>query len=238
MNMFSSIRLNQVRAAPATMMIRIWLFTALAMGLTIVVAWLALLSGVVNVENHPGIFMCNLILIFLISFWLDLRWDKFSTLLASLIGLVLIVLVGTALSAFFSILAIATVFGILVAIFVLSATLSLLLGWNPGSRWLILLMAVSGVLLAVIINSLMESTFSVWAMSILAALAWPSAVLFKLDVLSELSRKLYAGEFSTLPRCMVLGGVIIYLSVLSQFCQLLMFLLEVLFRTGMGMLGW
>ncbi|MDF3826328.1 MULTISPECIES: hypothetical protein [unclassified Pseudocitrobacter] len=231
MNTFSSIRLNQVRAAPSNMMIRIWFSNAIMTGLTPVVAWLAIISGVQNLGSRSGMCMFNLVLIVLISFWVDSRRDKFSTFLTSAIGVVLIVLVGTTLSMFFSIQGIATVFGIVSVMFALNALMSLFLGWNPGSRWLILLMAISGSILAVIINSLLGSYFSVWIMSILAVLVWPLAVGYKCDVLSELSRKLFAAEFSTMSRCMVLGSVITYLSALSLFCQAVMFLLEALFSS-------
>lgn len=238
MNTFSSIRLNQVRAAPSNMMIRIWFSNAIMTGLTPVVAWLAIISGVQNLGSRSGMFMFNLVLIVLISFWVDSRRDKFSTFLTSAIGVVLIVLVGTTLSMFFSIQGIATVFGIVSVMFALNALMSLLLGRNPGSRWLIFLMSISGSILAVIINRLLDSAFSVWIMSILAVLVWPLAVGYKCDELSELSRKLFAGEFSTMSRCMVLGSVITYLSVLSLFCQVVMFLLEALFSSGIWMWGW
>lgn len=220
------------------MMVRIWFLNAIMTGLTPVVAWLAIISGVQNLESRPGMFMFNLVLIVLISLWLDFRSDKFSTILTSIMGVVLIVLVGATLSMFFSLQGIATVFGIVSAMFALNALMSLLLGWNPGSRWLILLMAISGLILAVIINSWLGSHFSVWIMSILAVLIWPLAVTYKRDALSELSRKLFAAEFSTMSRCMVVGSVITYLSALSLFCQVVMFLFEALFKTGLGMLGW
>lgn len=238
MNTFSSIRLNQVCAAPSSMMIRIWFLTAVMMGLTLAVAWLAIISGVSNLDSRPGMFMFNLVLIVLISVWLDFKKDKFSTFLASTIGLALIILVGTALSMFFSFQSIITVFGIVGAMFTINAFLGLLLGWNPDSRWLILLMAVSGLFIAVVINCVLDSYLSVWIMSFLAVLVWPMAVSYKLDVLSGLSRNLFAGEFSTMPRCMVLGSVITYLSVLSLFCQVVIFLLEALISSGIGMWGW
>lgn len=234
MNLFSSMRLNQVHVIPAAMMIRIWLLTAIELGLTPVAAWLAITFGGINAESHTGLFVLNVALIILIGLWVFFQRDSFSTFLASLLGVFLVALVGTALSAFCSVTAIATVFGIVGAMFAFNAMLSLLLGWNPGSRWLILLMVASGIIFTVMVNSLLGSGLSVWIMSILAVLVWAAAAFYKLDALSELPRKLYAEEFSTLPRCMALGGLMIYLSALELFFQVLMFLIEIV----AGMLGW
>lgn len=219
-------------------MIRIWFLTALGMWLTPIAASLAATFGNAGSETHWGMTILLAVLIILFGGGFILHHHRLSTFMASLTGVMLVILFGLCLSAFCSLTAIATLFGVTGAMYALSALLSLFLGWNPGCRWLLLLMAASGLMIAVIVNSLLENPLSLWLTSILVVLAWPAATFYKLDTLEALPRKLYNGEFSTPSRCMVLGAIMLYFSTFDLLAQILMLLVRYIYRSDIGIWWW
>lgn len=217
---------GSVRLPPASLMIRTWLANALAMVLTPLVAWLAVTLGIVVFQNESKLIIFSIFLIILIIIWFNIGQDRFSTYFTIILWLILIVMAAVVLAHFFSIASITLVFGIVGAMYALGALMSYFGGYNPASGALILLMAICGVCLAIVINFFTGSAPSVWAMSIIAVPAWFMATYCKIRQLSELSLKRYASGFTTVPRCVALGGLMIYVSLLVVFCKILLFLFE------------
>lgn len=220
------------------MMIRIWFLTALGMWLTPIAASLAATFDNAGSETHWEMTILPAVLIILFGGGFIFHHHRLSTFMASLTGVMLVVLFGLCLSSFCSISAIATLFGVTGAMYALSALLSLFLGGNLGCRGGLLLMAASGLIIAVIVNSLLESSLSLWLTSILAVLAWPAATFYKLDTLEELPRKLYDGEFSMPSRCTVLGAIMVYFSTFDLLFQMLMLFIRFIYRSDIGIWWW
>lgn len=225
----SAIRQHQITVIPAKMMIGVWLLTAVGLWATTAVTWATVIyCEAFALELHPAAIFGAFLLLIVGGYYLMNSLHRLSTAAAVVFYLAFIALAGIFSGNIFTWQGVAVVLGITGAMFAVSACLCWYVDINPGSVRQIIIMIVCGTLIAMTVNSLLDSRPSRWFYSHVTVVLWAVTAGCEKDTLYGYARKLYADEFYTLPRCIVLGAMTIYLGVSAFFCRLIMGLMNIL----------
>lgn len=156
--------------------------------------------------------------------------SRFGTVVVTLIYIAIITLTGVSLAYLFS--GGATIFVIVGIMFSLNALFIFYLNISSGLFRPLIFMAVSGIIAAIVVNSLVASSTMVWIVSVLTVLVWTLITALEKSTLHGYARMLYQGEFSSLPRCALLGALTLYLGIINAVVTLcryiILMILEIL----------
>lgn len=162
-------------------------------------------------------------------------WDRylssrFGTVVATLIYIAIITLTGVSLAYLFS--SGATIFVIVGIMFSLNALFIFYLNISSGLFRPLIFMAVSGIIAAIVVNSLVASSTLVWIVSVLTVLVWTLITALEKSTLHGYARMLYHSEFSSLSRCALFGALTLYLGIINAVVTLcryiILMILEIL----------
>ncbi len=156
--------------------------------------------------------------------------SRFGTVVATLIYIAIITLTGVSLAYLFS--GGATIFVIVGIMFSLNALFIFYLNISSGLFRPLIFMAVSGIIAAIVVNSLVASSTLVWIVSVLTVLVWTLITALEKSTLHGYARMLYHSEFSSLPRCALFGALTLYLGIINAVVTLcryiILMILEIL----------
>lgn len=228
MPIFSAIRQHQITVIPAKMMIGVWLLTAAGLWATAAVTWATVIyCEAFALELHPAAIFGAFLLLIVGGYYLMGALHRLNTAAAVVFYLAFIALAGIFSGNIFTWQGVVVVLGITGAMFAVSACLCWCVDMNPGSVRQIIIMIVCGTLIAIGVNSLLDSRPSRWFDSLFTVVLWAATAGCEKDTLHGYARKLYAAEFYTLPRCIVLGAMTLYLGVIAFFRRLLLFAMDI-----------
>lgn len=156
--------------------------------------------------------------------------SRFGTVVATLIYIAIITLTGVSLAYLFS--SGATIFVIVGIMFSLNALFIFYLNISSGLFRPLIFMAVSGIIAAIVVNSLVASSTMVWIVSMLTVLVWTLITALEKSTLHGYARMLYHSEFSSLSRCALFGALTLYLGIINAVVTLcryiILMILEIL----------
>lgn len=225
MSILSAIRQHQITVIPAKMMIGIWFLTAASLWITAGVTWV---SEFVALKLPAIAIICSVLLLIVGGAFLMNLLHRLSTLVAIFFYLIFIVLAGILLGNLFTWQGVATVLGITGAMFAASACMCWCVDMNPGSFRQIIMMIIGGVIIAIVVNNLLDCSLLTWFDSLFTVILWAVTAGCEKATLHSYVRKLYAADFYTMPRCILLGAITLYLSVIAFFRRLLICLLNLI----------
>lgn len=162
-------------------------------------------------------------------------WDRsclsrFGTVVVTLIYIAIITLTGVSLAYLFS--DGATIFVIVGIMFSLNALFIFYMNISSGLFRPLIFMAVSGIIAAIVVNSLVASSTMVWIVSMLTVLVWTLITALEKSTLHGYARMLYHSEFSSLSRCALFGALTLYLGIINAVVTLcryiILMILEIL----------
>lgn len=153
-----------------------------------------------------------------LGYWVVTCLSRFGTVVATLIYIAIITLTGVSLAYLFS--GGATIFVIVGIMFSLNALFIFYLNISSGLFRPLIFMAVSGIIAAIVVNSLVASSTMVWVVSVLTVLVWTLITALEKSTLHGYARTLYHSEFSSLPRCALLGALTLYLGIINAVATL------------------
>lgn len=155
---------------------------------------------------------------------------RFGTVVVTLIYIAIITLTGVSLAYLFS--GGATIFVIVGIMFSLNALFIFYLNISSGLFRPLIFMAVSGIIAAIVVNSLVASSTLVWIVSVLTVLVWTLITALEKSTLHGYARMLYHSEFSSQPRCALFGALTLYLGIINAVVTLcryiILMILEIL----------
>lgn len=156
--------------------------------------------------------------------------SRFGTVVATLIYIAIITLTGVSLAYLFS--SGATIFVIVGIMFSLNALFIFYLNISSGLFRPLIFMAVSGIIAAIVVNSLVASSTMVWIVSMLTVLVWTLITALEKSTLHGYAHMLYHSEFSSLSRCALFGALTLYLGIINAVVTLcryiILMILEIL----------
>lgn len=147
-----------------------YLYTALGLWCTAGIIWLTLYTHflITNVQSAVVLWISALFLG--LGYWVVTCLSRFGTVVATLIYIAIITLTGVSLAYLFS--GGATIFVIVGIMFSLNALFIFYLNISSGLFRPLIFMAVSGIIAAIVVNSLVASSTMVWVVSVLTVLVW------------------------------------------------------------------
>lgn len=155
---------------------------------------------------------------------------RFGTVVVTLIYIAIITLTGVSLAYLFS--GGVTIFVIVGIMFSLNALFIFYLNISSGLFRPLIFMAVSGIIAAIVVNSLVASSTLVWIVSMLTVLVWTLITALEKSTLHGYARILYHSEFSSLSRCALFGALTLYLGIINAVVTLcryiILMILEIL----------
>lgn len=155
---------------------------------------------------------------------------RFGTVVVTLIYIAIITLTGVSLAYLFS--GGVTIFVIVGIMFSLNALFIFYLNISSGLFRPLIFMAVSGIIAAIVVNSLVASSTLVWIVSMLTVLVWTLITALEKSTLHGYARILYYSEFSSLSRCALFGALTLYLGIINAVVTLcryiILMILEIL----------
>lgn len=200
-------------------------YTALGLWCTAGIIWLTLYSHFLITHVQPVVVLWISALLGAIT-----CLSRFGTVVATLIYIAIITLTGVSLAYLFS--GGATIFVIVGIMFSLNALFIFYLNISSGLFRPLIFMAVSGIIAAIVVNSLVASSTLVWIVSVLTVLVWTLITALEKSTLHGYARMLYHSEFSSLPRCALFGALTLYLGIINAVVTLcryiILMILEIL----------
>lgn len=229
MNVYSKLFLPQQGRLPATLMMRVWLLTAIGLWVTAGTAWSLTALGVIDREPDVGHFVLGYFLSLAVACWYEKKKFKLTTLSASIIYLFLIVIVSITLNSVISIPTTINLFGVVGAMFACSALLCYILHIHPESGFSLLILFVCGLILSMILNGIL-ATEPIWVMSTFSILLWSFVAFYDIDKIRMFTRQTYESEDLNANRSIVYGAFVIYASALAFFPPLMILLVMFWFK--------
>lgn len=179
---------------------------------------------------HPVVVLWVSALLLGLGYGAVTRLSRFGTVAVTLIYIAIITLTGVSLAYLFS--GGATIFVIVGIMFSLNALFIFYLNISSGLFRPLIFMAVSGIIAAIVVNSLVASSTLVWIVSVLTVLVWTLITALEKSTLHGYARILYHSEFSSLPRCALFGALTLYLGIINAVVTLcryiILMILEIL----------
>lgn len=205
-------------------------YTALGLWCTAGIIWLTLYSHFLITHVHPVVVLWVSALLLGLGYGAVTRLSRFGTVAVTLIYIAIITLTGVSLAYLFS--SGATIFVIVGIMFSLNALFIFYLNISSGLFRPLIFMAVSGIIAAIVINSLVASSTMVWIVSMLTVLVWTLITALEKSTLHGYARMLYHSEFSSLSRCALFGALTLYLGIINAVVTLcryiILMILEIL----------
>ncbi|EAQ5907600.1 hypothetical protein FEF66_06040 [Salmonella enterica] len=230
MGPLAAIRIRQIAFIPATMLSLTYWYTALGLWCTAGIIWLTLYSHFLITHVHPVVVLWVSALLLGLGYGAVTRLSRFGTVAVTLIYIAIITLTGVSLAYLFS--SGATIFVIVGIMFSLNALFIFYLNISSGLFRPLIFMAVSGIIAAIVINSLVASSTMVWIVSMLTVLVWTLITALEKSTLHGYARMLYHSEFSSLSRCALFGALTLYLGIINAVVTLcryiILMILEIL----------
>ncbi|EHI1799511.1 TPA: Bax inhibitor-1 family protein [Salmonella enterica subsp. enterica] len=230
MGPLAAIRIRQIAFIPATMLSLTYWYTALGLWCTAGIIWLTLYSHFLITNVHPVVVLWVSALLLGLGYGVVICLSRLGTVAATLIYIAIITLTGVSLAYLFS--GGATIFVIVGIMFSLNALFIFYLNISSGLFRPLIFMAVSGIIAAIVVNSLVASSTMVWIVSVLTVLVWTLITALEKSTLHGYARMLYHSEFSSLPRCALPGALTLYLGIINAVVTLcryiILMILEIL----------
>ncbi|ENI4690692.1 Bax inhibitor-1/YccA family protein [Salmonella enterica] len=230
MGPLAAIRIRQIAFIPATMLSLTYWYTALGLWCTAGIIWLTLYTHFLITHVQPVVVLWVSALLLGLGYGAVTRLSRFGTVAVTLIYIAIITLTGVSLAYLFS--GGATIFVIVGIMFSLNALFIFYLNISSGLFRPLIFMAVSGIIAAIVVNSLVASSTLVWIVSVLTVLVWTLITALEKSTLHGYARMLYHSEFSSLSRCALFGALTLYLGIINAVVTLcryiILMILEIL----------
>ncbi|EMZ0810726.1 Bax inhibitor-1/YccA family protein [Salmonella enterica] len=230
MGPLAAIRIRQIAFIPATMLSLTYWYTALGLWCTAGIIWLTLYTHFLITYVQPVVVLWISILLLGLGYGAITCLSRFGTVVATLIYIAIITLTGVSLAYLFS--GGATISVIVGIMFSLNALFIFYLNISSGLFRPLIFMAVSGIIAAIVVNSLVASSTLVWIVSVLTVLVWTLITALEKSTLHGYARMLYHSEFSSLSRCALFGALTLYLGIINAVVTLcryiILMILEIL----------
>ncbi|ECI6612796.1 hypothetical protein EU408_22160 [Salmonella enterica subsp. enterica] len=230
MGPLAAIRIRQIAFIPATMLSLTYWYTALGLWCTAGIIWLTLYTHFLITHVQPVVVLWVSALLLGLGYGAVTRLSRFGTVAVTLIYIAIITLTGVSLAYLFS--GGATIFVIVGIMFSLNALFIFYLNISSGLFRPLIFMAVSGIIAAIVVNSLVASSILVWIVSMLMVLVWTLITALEKSTLHGYARMLYHSEFSSLSRCALFGALTLYLGIINAVVTLcryiILMILEIL----------
>ncbi|ENX9121067.1 Bax inhibitor-1 family protein [Salmonella enterica] len=234
MGPLAAIRIRQIAFIPATMLSLTYWYTALGLWCTAGIIWLTLYTHFLITHVQPVVVLWISALLLGLGYGAVTCVFRFGTVVVTLIYIAIITLTGVSLAYLFS--GGATIFVIVGIMFSLNALFIFYLNISSGLFRPLIFMAVSGIIAAIVVNSLVASSTLVWIVSVLTVLVWTLITALEKSTLHGYARMLYHSEFSSLPRCALFGALTLYLGIINAVVTLcryiILMILEILLSFG------
>lgn len=205
-------------------------YTALGLWCTAGIIWLTLYTHFLITHVQPVVVLWVSALLLGLGYGAVTRLSRFGTVAVTLIYIAIITLTGVSLAYLFS--GGATIFVIVGIMFSLNALFIFYLNISSGLFRPLIFMAVSGIIAAIVVNSLVASSTLVWIVSMLTVLVWTLITALEKSTLHGYARMLYHSEFSSLSRCALFGALTLYLGIINAVVTLcryiILMILEIL----------
>lgn len=205
-------------------------YTALGLWCTAGIIWLTLYTHFLITHVQPVVVLWVSALLLGLGYGAVTRLSRFGTVAVTLIYIAIITLTGVSLAYLFS--GGATIFVIVGIMFSLNALFIFYLNISSGLFRPLIFMAVSGIIAAIVVNSLVASSILVWIVSMLMVLVWTLITALEKSTLHGYARMLYHSEFSSLSRCALFGALTLYLGIINAVVTLcryiILMILEIL----------
>lgn len=205
-------------------------YTALGLWCTAGIIWLTLYTHFLITHVQPVVVLWISALLLGLGYGAVTRLSRFGTVVVTLIYIAIITLTGVSLAYLFS--GGATIFVIVGIMFSLNALFIFYLNISSGLFRPLIFMAVSGIIAAIVVNSLVASSTLVWIVSVLTVLVWTLITALEKSTLHGYARMLYHSEFSSLSRCALFGALTLYLGIINAVVTLcryiILMILEIL----------
>ncbi|EBW9750654.1 hypothetical protein DQR71_17570 [Salmonella enterica subsp. enterica serovar Kingston] len=230
MGPLAAIRIRQIAFIPATMLSLTYWYTALGLWCTAGIIWLTLYTHFLITHVQPVVVLWISALLLGLGYGAVTCVFRFGTVVVTLIYIAIITLTGVSLAYLFS--GGATIFVIVGIMFSLNALFIFYLNISSGLFRPLIFMAVSGIIAAIVVNSLVASSTLVWIVSVLTVLVWTLITALEKSTLHGYARMLYHSEFSSLSRCALPGALTLYLGIINAVVTLcryiILMILEIL----------
>ncbi|MGP8561406.1 Bax inhibitor-1 family protein [Salmonella enterica] len=230
MGPLAAIRIRQIAFIPATMLSLTYWYTALGLWCTAGIIWLTLYTHFLITHVQPVVVLWISALLPGLGYGAVTCLSRFGTVVATLIYIAIITLTSVSLAYLFS--GGATIFVIVGIMFSLNALFIFYLNISSGLFRPLIFMAVSGIIAAIVVNSLVASSTLVWIVSMLTVLVWTLITALEKSTLHGYARMLYHSEFSSLSRCALFGALTLYLGIINAVVTLcryiILMILEIL----------
>ncbi|EPM9231628.1 Bax inhibitor-1 family protein [Salmonella enterica subsp. enterica] len=230
MGPLAAIRIPQIAFIPATMLSLTYWYTALGLWCTAGIIWLTLYTHFLITHVQPVVVLWMSALLLGLGYGTVTCLSRFGTVVVTLIYIAIITLTGVSLAYLFS--GGATIFVIVGIMFSLNALFIFYLNISSGLFRPLIFMAVSGIIAAIVVNSLVASSTLVWIVSVLTVLVWTLITALEKSTLHGYARILYHSEFSSLSRCALFGALTLYLGIINAVVTLcryiILMILEIL----------
>ncbi|HCB5396954.1 TPA: Bax inhibitor-1/YccA family protein [Salmonella enterica subsp. enterica serovar Vinohrady] len=230
MGPLAAIRIRQIAFIPATMLSLTYWYTALGLWCTAGIIWLTLYTHFLITHVQPVVVLWISALLLGLGYGAVTCVFRFGTVVATLIYIAIITLTGVSLAYLFS--GGVTIFVIVGIMFSLNALFIFYLNISSGLFRPLIFMVVSGIIAAIVVNSLVASSTLVWIVSVLTVLVWTLITALEKSTLHGYARMLYHSEFSSLPRCALFGALTLYLGIINAVVTLcryiILMILEIL----------
>ncbi|EHX0854884.1 Bax inhibitor-1/YccA family protein [Salmonella enterica subsp. enterica] len=230
MGPLAAIRIRQIAFIPATMLSLTYWYTALGLWCTAGIIWLTLYTHFLITHVQPVVVLWISVLLLGLGYGTVTSLSRFGTVVVTLIYIAIITLTGVSLAYLFS--GGATIFVIVGIMFSLNALFIFYLNISSGLFRPLIFMAVSGIIAAIVVNSLVASSTLVWIVSVLTVLVWTLITALEKSTLHGYARMLYHSEFSSLSRCALFGALTLYLGIINAVVTLcryiILMILEIL----------
>ncbi|MBJ5825223.1 Bax inhibitor-1/YccA family protein, partial [Salmonella enterica subsp. enterica serovar Meleagridis] len=213
MGPLAAIRIRQIAFIPATMLSLTYWYTALGLWCTAGIIWLTLYTHFLIPHVQPVVVLWISALLLGLGYGTVTCLSRFGTVVATLIYIAIITLTGVSLAYLFS--GSATIFVIVGIMFSLNALFIFYLNISSGLFRPLIFMAVSGIIAAIVVNSLVASSTLVWIVSVLTVLVWTLITALEKSTLHGYARMLYHSEFSSLSRYALFGALTLYLGIIN-----------------------
>ncbi|ELP7624109.1 Bax inhibitor-1/YccA family protein [Salmonella enterica] len=230
MGPLAAIRIRQIAFIPATMLSLTYWYTALGLWCTAGIIWLTLYTHFLITHVQPVVVLWVSALLLGQGYGAVTCLSRFGTVAVTLIYIAIITLTGVSLAYLFS--GGATIFVIVGIMFSLNALFIFYLNISSGLFRPLIFMAVSGIIAAIVVNSLVASSTLVWIVSVVTVLVWTLITALEKSTLHGYARMLYHSEFSSLSRCALFGALTLYLGIINAVVTLcryiILMILEIL----------
>ncbi|ENS3477446.1 TPA: Bax inhibitor-1 family protein [Salmonella enterica] len=230
MGPLAAIRIRQIAFIPATMLSLTYWYTALGLWCTAGIIWLTLYTHFLITHVQPVVVLWISALLLGLGYGTVTSFSRFGTVVVTLIYIAIITLTGVSLAYLFS--GGATIFVIVGIMFSLNALFIFYLNISSGLFRPLIFMAVSGIIAAIVVNSLVASSTLVWIVSVLTVLVWTLITALEKSTLHGYARMLYHSEFASLSRCALFGALTLYLGIINAVVTLcryiILMILEIL----------